>query len=358
MRTAGLLPGAVGLAVLAFAVRASPAFLRQHVFQPGYSAPPGTGAAWVVRAILLAAAALLVLAALRVRSLGAVARGTLAVLLALAAVEIGLRLTAQRLNPIAPLEARLGQPDARLGWTLLPSRTTEFQVFRSERRVRYAVDAHGDRASAQEFVEDPAAPTLLLTGESIAFGHSLDWSESLPGVLQRELRLQIVDVAVGGYGNDQAFLRLRDALPRFHNLIATATVVVPVQLGRNLQSYRPRLGLTTGALVPRPAEAHALELGSIFANELPLLTEPGFEESLQLTRAILLATAQLGPAIFVLIDLGEPPGSTDWLLERLFKGLRVVRVELRRDQLFADGHPGAQATAQIARALADEVRRK
>jgi hypothetical protein len=358
MRPEGVLPATVGLAVLAFAVRASPVFLQQRVFQPGYFMPPGAFAAWAVRAVALAVAALLLVAALRVRSLGAVARGSLAVLLAAFAVEIGLRLRGQPLNPIAPLEARMGRSDPRLAWTIVPSRTTEYQALRSGKRVRYAADAHGDRAAAQEFVEDPAAPTLLLTGESIAFGHSLDWSESLPGALQRELRLQIVDVAVGGYGSDQAFLRLRDALPRFHNLVATVTVVVPVQLGRNLQSYRPRLGLENGALVPRPAETYALKLGSIFANELPLLTEPGFEESVQLTRAILLATAQLGPAIFVLIDLGEPPGSTDWLLERLFKELREVRVELRHDQLLADGHPGAQATAQIARAVADELLRK
>jgi hypothetical protein len=62
--------------------------------------------------------------------------------------------------------------------------------------------------------------------------------------------------------------------------------------------------------------------------------------------------------VFVLIDPGEAPGSTDWLQDRLLAGLRSVRVELRRDQLLADGHPNALATAQIAHAVADELRRK
>lgn len=346
------------MAVLTFALRADPLFLQRHVFQPGYFVPPGTAAAWTVRAISFAVAALLLVAALRVRSFGAVARGTVAVLLAVAAVELALRLSAKSLNPTAALEARLGRPDPRLGWTLTPSRTAEFPVVGNRKRVRYAVDAQGDRAVAQEFVEDPAAPTVIVTGESIAFGHSLDWSESLPGLLQRELKLQLIDVAVGGYGNDQAFLRLREALPRFRRVVATVTVVVPVQLGRNVQPYRPRLALDDGALVARPAETQALRLGSIFANELPLLTSADLEESLRLTRAILVATARLAPALFVLIDPGEPSGSTDWLRERLLAGLRSVRVELGRDQLLADGHPNAQATAQIARAVAEELQRK
>ena len=359
MRAAGVVPGTVGSALLVCAARASPLWLQRHVFQPGYFVPPGASAAWVVRGLLVLLGAALLFIALRLRSWGALVRSAAALLLALLAVEGALRLVekpeTQSRNP--RLEARLGQPDAQLGWTLTPSRTSEVQVWRGERRVRYAVDAHGDRAPAQDFAEDPAAPTVIVTGESIAFGHALDWTEALPGLLQRELGMQIIDVDVGGYGSDQAYQRLASALPRFRNLVATVTLVVPVQLGRNVQSYRPRLALQEGALRLRAGAPSRLRLGRLFLDELPLLAGGRLEESLRLTRALFQRTAQLGPALFVLVDLGEPHGATDWLAESLLTGLRFVRVELRRDQLLADGHPDAAATFQIARAVAAELRR-
>ena len=206
-------------------------------------------------------------------------------------------------------------------------------------------------------LEDPAAPTVILTGESIAFGHALDWDDALPGLLQRELGFQVIDVAAGGYGSDQAYQRLAGALPRFRNLVATVTLVVPVQLGRNVQTWRPRLVLRDGALLPQAGSPSRLRLGRLLLDALPLLAAGRLDESLRLTRAIFQRTAQLAPALFVLVDLGEPPGATDWLEESLLGGLHSVRVELRRDQLLADGHPDVPATLQIARAVAAELRR-
>lgn len=359
MRAAGLVPATVGSALLVFAARASPLWLQRHAFQPGYFTPPGAGAAWAVRGLLALFGAGLLLLALRLRSWGALLRSGLAILLALLAVEGALRLVekpeTQSRNP--RLEARLGEPDPQLGWKLTPSRTTEVQVWRGQRRARYAIDAQGDRAPAQDFVEDADAPTLLLTGESIAFGHALDWGEALPGLLQRALGVQVIDVAVGGYGSDQAYLRLAEALPRFRRVVATVTLFVPVQLGRNLRNFRPRLALHDGALVPLPGSPSRLRLGRLFLDELPLFSDAGLDESVRLTRAILDRTAQLAPALFVLVDSGEPKGATGWLDEPLFKGLRFVRVELRRDQLLADGHPDAAATQQIAQAVAAGLRR-
>ena len=362
MRTpnaAGLVPGSIAVALFAFAARASPLWLQRHAFQPGYFHPPGPGAAWVVRiAAALLGFALLVLA-LRARSWSTIAFAGLAVGFSLLTVEAALQAIdmVQEGRRKSKLEARLGQPDPRLGWTLTPSRTTKEQVFGSERQVRYAIDAHGDRAPSQDFVEDPRVPTVLLAGESIAFGHALDWDEALPGRLQRALRVQVVDVAVGGYGNDQAFLRLRDALPRFQRVVATVTVLVPVQLGRNVQRYRPRLVLRDSALVPADGEPCVVRLCTLLTDGLPLLGEARLEETLRLTRAILEETARISPALFVLLDMGEPHGATDWLEQELLRGLRHVRVELRRDQLTADQHPDAKATLQIARAIADELRR-
>ena len=58
------------------------------------------------------------------------------------------------------------------------------------------------RAPSQDWIEDPQALTVLITGESTAVGHGLQWEETFAAKLGRTLRLQVVNVAEGGYGGD------------------------------------------------------------------------------------------------------------------------------------------------------------
>src|SRR6266567_4104472 len=103
--------------------------------------------------------------------------------------------------------------DARLGWSYFPGRTTWTRV--GGRPVAYAIDADGDRARSSDARVDPTRPTLLFAGESIAFGYGLPYDETFVHLVGAELGIQTVNLAVVGYGNDQAYRRLRDALPRF-----------------------------------------------------------------------------------------------------------------------------------------------
>src|SRR5436190_20091769 len=48
-----LVPGALGLALLAFAARADPGWLQRHLYQPGHLIPPGDSGAWKFRAALV-----------------------------------------------------------------------------------------------------------------------------------------------------------------------------------------------------------------------------------------------------------------------------------------------------------------
>src|SRR5258706_244110 len=131
---------------------------------------------------------------------------------------------------------------------------------RGGRSARYAIDARGDRAVSQDWAEDPQAPTIIITGESIAVGHGLQWNETFAARLGEKLHVQVVNVAEGGYGSDQAHLRAVDALPRFTHPLAVVSTVLPVQLHRNLQDDRPRLAVRDGALVIEPASRSPFRL--------------------------------------------------------------------------------------------------
>ena len=56
---------------------------------------------------------------------------------------------------------------------------------------------------------------MLFTGESVMFGKGLTWEESIPAQVGAMLGKQSANLAVDGYGNDQAYLRVQAELPRF-----------------------------------------------------------------------------------------------------------------------------------------------
>src|SRR5258708_39719723 len=99
------------------------------------------------------------------------------------------------------------------------------------------------------------------------------------------MHAQVVNVADGGYGSDQAHLRAVDALPRFAHPVAVVSTVLPVQLLRNLRDDRPHLVERGGALVIEPASRSPFRLRQIFADEIHYLREAKLQQSLKLTRS-------------------------------------------------------------------------
>src|SRR5207245_6371270 len=123
---------------------------------------------------------------------------------------------------------------------------------------------------------------VILTGESAAVAHCLQWPETFAARLAEKLPVQVVNVAEGGYGSDQAHLRAIDALPRFAHPVAVVTLVLPVQLHRNIQDDRPRLVVRDGALVVEPKSRSPFRLRQVFIDEIPSLSEPRLQASLDL----------------------------------------------------------------------------
>jgi hypothetical protein len=353
-------------ALFAFAATADRAWFERHVELPALSPPAPT---WTLAALRIgAAAAGLALAgcglvAGRRATPGGVVRVGVALSLALCASELALR-ALHRLLPVPETrtEARLGAPDARTGWAFVPGRTVDLTFRGSGRVARYSIDAHGDRAPSADWKEDPESPTVIVAGESIASGHALQWSETFAARLGEMLRVQVVDVAVAGYGSDQAYLRALDALPRFSRPVALVTTVLPVQLSRNLRDDRPHLVLRDGALVQAPASESRLRLRQLLVNDLPYLSEVELRRSLALTRAILHATAAAAHArgalsLFVVPSFGPPrpleAHREAFVVRALLDDLPHVVVDIDpAHALPFDDHPDPEGARQIATAIA------
>ena len=368
---------ACGTAIVVAAKSMDYQWFARHVLLPGYY--PWTPA-WVYRdvraGVAIAGIALIAVAWLVGRTvaratLGGAARIVLAVVLALGASELILRRGNGRLTGwrAAKLELRLGRPDPRFGWVLLPSRATV--VGPPGHPVVYAVDAWGDRAQTPQGAPDPELPSLIVSGESITAGHGVAYEETFAALMGEDLGLQVVNTACGGYGSDQALLRLDDALDRLRRPKAAVITFVPLMLVRNVQDYRPRLVLREGALVPvPPAEGlfAGLRLRDLLFNEVRYLSDQGLRDSVRLTAAILRESARAArqrdaQPLFAAISIGKrrtleehPEGA---LLRELLvdQGLPYVLVDIDPAELLPwDGHPGPAAHRRIARELAAALR--
>ena len=215
-------------------MRADVTVYERHV-APGYCVEP-TGAPWwflALRvALVLLAIALVVVVRPRVR--GAPASAWLGVAIAVVASLGVSELVLRRLwrddrDPTVRRDLPEATPDPRLGWAFRPSQT----------RGTYAIDAHGDRARTAGDVVDPARPTLVVAGESIAFGEGLAWDDTFGALVGRALELQVVNVGVPAFSSAQAHARLLDALARLEHPTRVVIVFVPQQIRRNAGGRTP-----------------------------------------------------------------------------------------------------------------------
>ena len=298
---AELLVVALVAVLLVTAYRIDRQWISRHVTL--LNGPPYSDEAWStgVRGLLVVLAALVVLglrpaliSIVSKGSLAGLARSTAPVLLAIAASAVTVE---GFLRWMQPKDLRGGAvypeysaPHPRYGWTGPPSSTTTVRV--SGRDTLLAFNREGIRVRNQDDEPDPARPTILFTGESIALGFGLAYAETYPALIAERRGVQCVNLAAPAYGNDQAYLRLIDAMPRFEHLVATVTVLIPLQLSRNLYDGRPRLVLgPTGELELRAG-----------GNRLPLtITDP--EAALE--RAALSRGSSDRPDTDP--DLGDPP---------------------------------------------------
>jgi hypothetical protein len=259
---------------------------------------------------------------------------------------------------LLPEEEPRRVPDPKLGWTLMPARTGHNDI--AGRTIEYAIDTAGYRVRGLDEPVDLQRPTILFTGESVMFGEGLTWEESVPAQVERVLGIQSANLAVHGFGNDQAFLRLQRELPRFRRPVAVVSLFMTALFGRNLDSDRPHLA---PGLDWQPAEARS-RLASLAKLLVPYRSDRTIEDGVTMTRQVLRATVDLAhargaDALVLVPQLGaeDPPEQT--LRRRIFDdtGLPYVWVETDAAwRLHWDRHPNARAARAMAEAVAAALR--
>jgi hypothetical protein len=251
------------------------------------------------------------------------------------------------------------QPDPRLGWVLTPSRTGATRV--GGRTLEYAIDAAGYRVRRMTEAVDPERPTILFAGESVMFGEGLTWDESIPARTAAMLGVQSANLAVHGYSNDQAYLRLARELPRFRHPLAIVSIFMTELFGRNLDDDRPHLA---PGLAWQPAEQSS-RLMSLASLLVPFRRDATVEQGVRVTREVLGATMRMAhargaAALVVVPQFGFEGDAQRALRERILTDdVPNVVVPLDPDwRLPWDRHPNARAAHVIATAIAAELHRE
>jgi hypothetical protein len=257
-----------------------------------------------------------------------------------------------------PGEEPQRQPDPKLGWVFVPAHDGKTIV--GEREIAYSIDRLGYRVPNRETPVDVNLPSILFAGESIIAGYGLNWQETIPAQVGAALNIQSATIAVFGYANDQAYLRLAAELPRFRRPLAVVSLFTPSLFARNLGDDRPHLG---PGLVWMPA-THRLWLSSLFRFLVPYHSETEIEQGIRKTRAELIATAALARRHGALSLIVDPQFGAETPVERMLRrrileepGLAHLRVRLDPDwHLKGDLHPDPRAAHAIAMAIAARLR--
>jgi hypothetical protein len=246
------------------------------------------------------------------------------------------------------------QPDPRLGWTFVPSRTGHSAI--GGRVVDYTFDSAGYRVRRVDEPVDFERPTIVFTGESVMFGKGLTWEESIPAQVGLMLGRQSANLAVDGYASDQAYLRVEAELPRFRQPVAVVAMFMTTLFGRNLDDDRPHLG---PGLEWLPGVRHG-RLRSLAQLIAPYRSDDTVERGITVTRAVFRATVELASAreatpLILVAQFGSEDRVEEGLRRRILDepGLPYVLVEIDpKWRVPDDVHPDARAAHMIAAAIA------
>ena len=283
----------------------------------------------------------------------------MAIILALVGSDLLLRYV--HLRPVEWLSADQEprrEPDPDLGWTWVPAR--EGQKVIGGRIIDYVIDATGCRVRSLDKPVDLTRPTILFTGESVMFGEGLTWEESIPAQVGAVLGMQTANLAVHGYGNDQAYMRLKAELPLFRQPVAIVSIFMTDLFGRNLDQDRPHLG---PGLVWLPPENRS-RLGSLAKLIVPYRADTTVDRGVAVTQEVFRATNELARAhgatpILAVLQFGNEDQQEQALRHRIHDdvGLPYLFIEIDSSwRLPWDRHPNPRAAQSIAAAIASRLK--
>lgn len=192
------------------------------------------------------------------------------------------------------------------------------------------------------------------------FGEGLTWEESVPAQVGAMMGKQSANLAVDGFGSDQAYLRLQTELPHFRRPVAVVSMFMTTLFGRNLDDDRPHFD---PGLVWRPAVQHG-RLMSLANLLVPFRSDEAVERGVTVTREVLRATIALAAArgatpLILVLQFGPEDPVERPLRRRILDeaGLPYLFIEIDPAwHVSGDGHPNARAAHAIADAVAARLR--
>lgn len=235
-----------------------------------------------------------------------------------------------------PLESVIGRFDEDLGWT-----NRENLSFKTE-DVWYHIDQNGIRVPEPGFEHDFSKPVILLVGDSVTFGHRLNFSETLGNQLSQKLedKFTVINIGVDGYGTDQSALKLQKNIDIL-NPEKIIHIFITDHLRRNINNDRrefypclsavgtkPQFAYKNGSLIQQsfPKEIRVYDslkinvmfkrFYNLFTNEKKVNQE---YHNFELTNQLLNKIDNVGDIYYILYDNhNEPPGFHDRIKNELF----------------------------------------
>jgi hypothetical protein len=283
----------------------------------------------------------------------------LAVVASVCATEAVLRSTPWRAAEEAPpTREPWRRHDPVYGWAYVTDHVGVGRVIGGRRAV-YAIDSHGYRVARPNDEVDLDRPSIIFTGESIIFGHGLDWGECLPAQVQALTRLQSADMAVQAYAPDQAYLRLATELPKFRRPVAVVTIFIPSLMGRILDEDRAHLGPDL-RLQP---EVRRWRLANLARRLIPYRSAREIDRAVETDRAIYRATLALAQgrnARAIILSpqfLPEPPAVAMYRRRVLDEGrIPYVLAPIRPTWIIpGNKHPNAVGDRAMAQAIVAQL---
>jgi hypothetical protein len=188
----------------------------------------------------------------------------------------------------------------------------------------------------------------------------LNWEETIPAQVEALTGIQSANLAIHGYGNDQAYLRLQTELPRFSQPVAVVPIFMTALFGRNLDDDRPHLG---PGLAWQAAQSHG-RLVTLAGLLVPFRRDETVETGVAVTREVFRATLDLvrarGAALLVVVpQFGVEAPVERALRRRILEETGVPHVFVEIDAAWRlpwDRHPNAAAARAIAEAIAVRLR--
>jgi len=383
--------------LLALSLLVSPRFLEHHIsleWRLGNIRWP----AYVLQALLVGAAAVSMLFRRRISArlatifpsrrqlVLALVTGTMSVMLTLVVFEAACRLLDVPVRYRVPrAEDVTATFDGELGWAYIPNRSVVSSFGVPPRRILSHFDDIGARVRAPGVTHDPAAPTVLLVGDSLTMGHGVVFEESFAGRLEAmaDFPYQVVNLGVQAFGTDQSLLMLMRYIKRFNTKVVVYTFIDDhvvrnatddrrvLQVDANVVGTKPLFGVRPdGTLYLRKAphrlsDHHSTprlwELLQIAWNRL------GPRPSIPLTRALvqeMRRVSEANGAAFLLVywsGLWTRPGLDASIFDSMNLDILDTDADAPADwrhwTIPGDGHPDARAHARVAQLLYQRLMR-